>query len=307
MIFLTEIILLNLFILSILLFIFCYYLSRRITHPKINKYEDTYKWEIEHGRIFEEKFKSLEKEEVFIDSPYGYKIHGLFFSDCYSKKVIIISHGITWSLCGSIKYVELFLKKGFSILIYDHRNHGKSGGKDTSFGYYEKFDLKACTDWIINKLGNDIVIGLLGESMGAGTVLQNIAIDSRIGFCISDCGYSDINTLFKYHLEKDFKIKRLPIVEVTSFITKLRTGWGFKDVCPIKSISKIDTPILFMHGGADDFVPTWMSKEMYKAKKGFKDIYIAPNAAHVETYSNNMQEYEKHLDYFLKEIGIIVD
>ncbi|MBC2582033.1 alpha/beta hydrolase [Clostridium sp. DJ247] len=297
-------ILLNLILLMILLFIFCYYLSKKVTHPKIHKYEETYQWEIEHGRIVEDQFKNLQKEEVFIDSPYGYKIHGLYFPNKNSQKAVILCHGITWTLCGSLKYVQMFLKKGFSVLIYDHRNHGLTGGKDTSYGYFEKFDLKACTDWVSNQLGKDAVIGLLGESMGAGTVLQNIAIDSRIKFCIADCGYSDIVTLFKYRLGKDFKIKRLPIVEITSIITKLRIGWSFKDISPIRSISKVDTPILFTHGEADDFVPTWMSKEMYKAKKGFKDIYIAPNATHVETYWKNMQEYENRVDRFLKENGI---
>ena len=305
MIFITEIILLAFILLIMFLFILCYYLSKRITCPSTHKYEETYQWEIEKGRISEEQLNRLEKEEVFIDSPYGYKIHGLFFQNRNSKRAIILSHGITWSLYGSLKYVEMFLNKGFSVLVYDHRNHGLSGGKDTSFGYFEKFDLKACTDWVFEQIGNDCLIGLLGESMGAGTVLQNIAIDSRIKFCIADCGYSDIITLFKYHLAKDYKVKRLPLIEITSIITKLRTGWSFKDISPIKCISKVDTPILFTHGGDDDFVPTWMSEEMHKAKRSFKDLYIAPKAAHVETYWRNVEEYEKRVDKFLEENNII--
>jgi uncharacterized protein len=305
MLFLFEIIIISITMPIILLFIFCYYLSKRITHPRIRKYEETYQWEIRNGRITEEKFNKLKKEEVFIESPYGYKIHGLFFHKSNSKKAVIICHGITWSLYGSIKYVQMFFNKGFSVFVYDHRNHGLSGGKDTSFGYFEKYDLKKCTDWVMERLGDDVVIGLFGESMGAGTVLQNVAIDSRIKFCISDCGYSDIVTLFKYHLAKDYKIKRLPLVEITSIITRMKNGWGFKDVSPIQSISEVDTPILFTHGGSDDFVPTWMSEEMHRAKKGTKDIYIAANAAHVETYNKNMQEYENRISKFLTEIGII--
>jgi len=143
MILLAKIFLPSFTILIIFLFIFCYYLSLKITHPKIHKYEDTYIWEIEHGTIMEDHLNNLKKQEVFIDSPYGYKIHGLFFTNGDSKKAMILCHGITWSLCGSLKYVEMFFKKGFSVLIFDHRNHGLSGGKDTSFGYFEKFDLKA--------------------------------------------------------------------------------------------------------------------------------------------------------------------
>lgn len=307
MIFLIECIIVSFSLLLIFLFSFCYYLSGRVIHPLTQNYNDTYRWEIENGRIVENQFNNLKKEEVYIDSPYGYKIHGLYFEKLNSEKAVILCHGITWSLCGSIKYVEMFLKKGFSVLVYDHRNHGLTGGKDTSYGYFEKFDLKACTDWISNKLGKDSVIGLLGESMGAGTVLQNIAIDPRIKFCIADCGYSDIITLFKYRLVKDYRIKRLPIIEITSMITKLRSGWSFKEISPIRAISMVDTPILFTHGESDDFIPTWMSKEMQKVKMGFRDIYIVPNAAHVESYWKNMQEYEVRVDQFLKQNRIITN
>jgi uncharacterized protein len=304
---LFEVILLSLTLLLFLFFMFCCFVAHKITHPRTYKYEDTYKREVDEGKIVEQKFKCLEKEEVYIESSYGYKIHGLYFPNNNSKKAIILCHGISWTLYGSIKYIEMFLKRGFSVLVYDHRNHGLSGGRDTSFGYYEKFDLKKCTDWLINKLGKDAVIGLLGESMGAGTALQNIAIDSRIKFCIADCGYSDIFNLFKYHLVKDYKIKRIPLVEITSIITKLIRGWSFKDVSPIQCIADIATPVLFTHGETDDFVPTWMSEEMYKAKKGYKDLYIAPNAAHVEAYWSNIEEYEGRVEHFLKEIGIITD
>lgn len=305
MLLLIKILLIGFSALVILLFCFCCYISERVTHPKIHRYQETYQLEIKNGRFIEDEFRELKKEEVFINSPYGYKIHGIFFENGTSKKAVILSHGITWSLCGSIKYVQMFYKKGFSVFLYDHRNHGLSGGKNTSFGYFEKFDLRACTDWVMERLGKDAAIGLFGESMGAGTVLQNAAIDSRVRFCISDCGYSDISTLFKYHLAKDYKIKYLPLVQITSAITKIIHGWRFKDVSPIQCISQVDIPILFTHGGADDFVPTWMSEEMHKVKKGFKDIYIASDAAHVETYCKNTQEYEKRVSQFLSEIGII--
>ena len=62
--------------------------------------------------------------------------------------------------------MDMFLKRGFAVFIYDHRNHGLSGGDDTSFGYYEKFDLKKCTDWLFNKLGNDIIVGCMVSLWG---------------------------------------------------------------------------------------------------------------------------------------------
>jgi hypothetical protein len=289
----------------IAIFVIGWHFSNIILHPRVSKYNYTYNYEIEKGNIQIDKFSKLEKQEIYIDSIYDYKIHGFFFPNNHAKKVIILCHGITWSLYGSVKYMDMFLKRGFAVLIYDHRNHGLSGGKDTSFGYYEKFDLKKCTDWLYNNLGKGIIVGLHGESMGAGTALQNIEIDTRIKFCIDDCGYSDAEDLFIHRLAKDYNIKKIFLIKLASRICKMRAGWSFKDVSPITSLPKVSIPILFIHGEKDDYVPIFMCKQMYSVKNGYKDIYIAQGAGHAQSYSQNSNEYEKRVHSFLKDINII--
>lgn len=289
----------------ITIFIIGWHFSSMVIYPKVQKYNYTYDTEVEKGKIEIEEFNTLEKQEVYIDSQYDYKIHGLFFPNNGSRKIIILCHGITWSLYCSVKYMDMFLKKDFAIFIYDHRNHGLSGGRDTSFGYYEKYDLKKCTDWLFDKLGKNIIIGLHGESMGAGIALQNIAIDDRVNFCIEDCGYSDAQELFKHRLNKDYNINISPIVKLSSKISKIRVGWDFKDVSPITTLPMVKIPILFIHGENDEYVPTYMCKQMYSVTKSYKDMYIAPNAGHAEAYWNNKDEYEKKVCKFLSDINII--
>jgi len=293
------------FIFITAIFIIGWHFSSMVIHPKVQTYNYTYDFEVEKGTLNVEEFNRLEKQEVYIDSQYGYKIHGFFFPNKDSKKIIILSHGVTLCLYGSVEYMDMFLKRGFAVLIYDHRNHGLSGGSDTSFGFYEKFDLKKCTDWLYNKLGDDIIVGLHGESMGAGVVLQNISIDDRIKFCIDDCGYSDAQDLFKHRLERDHGIKKLPLIKLASKITKMRVGWEFSDVSPIATLPKVEIPILFIHGAEDDYVPTYMCKQMYSVKNGYKDIYIAANAGHTESYWTNKGAYEEKVDSFLKNNNII--
>ena len=291
--------------LLILLLLISYYFSNKVAFPKTFPYEETYKLDFDRGKINEKILNSPEKEEVYIDSPYGYRLHGLYFPKSNSKKAIILVHGITWSLFGSVKYMDMFIEQGFNILIYDHRNHGLSGGKNSTFGYYEKYDLKACTDWLYKKLGDDAIIGLHGESMGAGTALQNIAIDPRIKFCIADCGYSDVPELLKLRLKLDFKVNTPFLLYTSSALTKLRTGWCFKDSSPIKDLPKVDVPVLFVHGEDDVYVPTYMSKQMYEVKRGMKDIYIAPNAGHAEAYLNNKEEYKNKVHDFLNDLNLL--
>ncbi|GFP78510.1 alpha/beta hydrolase [Clostridium fungisolvens] len=301
-----KILLLLIILLLLVAVVTSMYFSRIVVLPTVKKYDDTLSAELDAGNIKDYILNELEKEEIYIPSTFGYKLHGFFFPNNNSKKVIIFAHGITWSLYGSMKYMDIFIKRGFAVLIYDHRNHGLSGGNDTSFGYYEKHDLKTCTDWVIDRVGSSTIIGVHGESMGGGTVLQYISMDPRVKFCIDDCGYSDTTELFKHRLKNDFKLlKQLPLIPLASIATKITKGWSFNDVSPIKTISKINTPILFIHGEKDDYVPTKMSHDLYSLKSGFKDIYIAPGADHAQAYTSNPEEYEKRVDKFLRDINII--
>jgi len=264
-------------------------LSNKIIHPE--------------KHLCEEVTTDLDKEEVYIDSSYGYKMYGVFFPNKNTKKFIIICHGFKCCIYNSMKYMHIFLKRDFNVLVYDNRYHGLSGGNDVSFGYFEKYDLKAWTDWLVNRFGDDIIVGTHGESMGGGTVLQNIAIDSRIKFCIADCAYSDVTKLMRYQLIKRYKYEWLCcLMPLISMIVKIRAGWNFKEVSPIKKLGEVDTPVMFIHGKADDYVPTYMSEEMYNVKKGIKEIYIAPNSHHAEAFSNNIEEYDRRVGEFLDRV-----
>lgn len=290
--------------LMVIMLIMGIHFSDLIIHPKTYSFEETYKYEIETGKIKENEFLQADKEEVYIRSPFGYKLFGMYFPVKDSKKAVIICHGLTWTLCGSLKYVRMFLRRGFNVLVCDHRNHGKSGGRNTTFGYYEKYDIKAWTSWLYKRLGPDCRIGTMGESLGAATVLQNAAIDSRLSFCIADCPYSDLAGLFKMHLRKSFHIPSFPFLNIASFFTKLRIGVSFKDISPVRDIDKIKIPVFFIHANDDECIPKEMSIEMYNAKKGFKKLYIAPNARHVESYWKNREQYELLVEEFLEEIGL---
>lgn len=279
-----------------------FYLSGMIIHPRTRSREDTLQTECEKGNMSREYFDRLPKEEVRIMSRYGYELHGYYFPNGDSKKTVIICHGITYTIYGSVKYMEMFLKRGFNVLIYDHRNHGESGGTNTTFGHYEKYDLKTCTDWVLERCGEKCLVGLHGESMGAAIALQNIAIDPRIAFCVADCSFSDLQELLKYRLKVEFKLPQFPTMLVTSLFTRIRTGMSPEYISPIRDIADADTPVFFIHGREDMYIPTQMSIDMYNIKKGRKKLYIAPHARHAESVVMNREEYDRLVGEFLEDI-----
>lgn len=250
--------------------------------------------------------EAIPKEEVRLPSSYGYPIHGWFipFGETSGKTVILV-HGVTRSRIASVKYVELFRKRGFNVFLYDHRRHGESGGDLTTYGYYEKYDLKTCVDWVMQRTGADAVIGIHGESMGAATALQHASVDNRARFYIADCPYSDMAGQLSHRLKEEYRIlPAFPIIPLVGLLCRLRAGFRMKDVSPLKAMESVETPVLFIHGEDDKYVPTEMSKAMHAVKPGTKQMYLVPHAEHAEAYMKNPDEYDRIIGVFLRDIGL---
>lgn len=282
--------------------VLCTLLANAIIFPRKFSYEDTFRKGVMSGEINENTFHQYRKEEVFIDSYHGYEIHGMLFSVAESKKAILIAHGITWSLFGSLKYVPMFQRMGYSVLLCDHRYHGLSGGDHTSFGYFEKDDFKAWIDFLEEKFGKGAVIGVLGESLGAASALQCIKEETRIAYCIADCAFHDFTSLLRLRLVQDFRVRFYPLITITSLIIKFRCGWSFSQISPIKGLENISTPILFIHGSDDSFIPVEMSRKMYKLAAGLKRLYLVPKAEHAKAFLTDPKRYEKMVGDFIKEV-----
>ena len=62
--------------------------------------------------------------------------------------------------------------------------------------------------------------------------------------------------------------------------------------------------MLFIHGEADDYVPTWMVRPLYEAKPGDKELWLVPGAGHAASYRDNREEYTRRVGEFVgKYIG----
>jgi fermentation-respiration switch protein FrsA (DUF1100 family) len=282
-----------------------YYFAAQIVFPKVIPAAETYQMELDGAKFNEEEFKSWPQDEVSIHSPLGYELYGLYFAMPGADKTVILTHGIGYSRYGSVKYMFIFRQRGYNILIYDLRNHGNSGGKNTTLGLREKIDLRACVDWALNRLPEGGRVGTHGESLGAATSLQHAGIDSRISFVIADCPFSDLTKELTYRISQDYHLPAIPLLPLANLICYLLTGMTFNQVSPILAIQNSTTPALFIHGMQDDYIPPKMSEDMFKAKKaGLSRLYLVPGAKHAEALTTNPAEYQRRVNAFLEEAGM---
>ena len=166
-------------------------------------------------------------------------------------------------------------------------------------GFYEKYDLKKLVDWCYDRYGPNCVIVTHGESMGAATVLMHLGIDRRVSCAIADCAYSDLTQLICHQLKQYYHLPCF-LIPIESFLTYLRAGFLYNEVSPINVVRHSRTPVLFIHGKIDNFVPAEMTKQMYQNKKKNKAIYLVAGAKHAASYCKNREGYERVVERFLK-------
>ncbi len=296
--------LLLLFSLIILGFIF----GIKLLFYRRESFEDTYRICNEKGEI-KDSYKNAKKIEYTVKSKFKNTLYGEYIKG-RTNNTVLFAHGVAWSRYGMVKYIYPFIELGWNIILIDLQRHGKSEGTFPTFGYREKADIKTfIDDWYQRYPKNNKFI-LFGESMGAASVLQAFSLDDRVDAVIADCSFMSLRdlgyyTFKKYRINKYFARFSLFF---TNLFVKLFAGFSINQINPkFEILKRPSVPIFFIHGDADDFVPTIHSIEMNSIRKniGKSELYIAKEADHAESWLSDPEIYEYKIKEFLKTYKLI--
>jgi len=284
--------------------VFSIYLYRYVFYPKKYSTQKTIEVESEKGFLgdyigLNETYDTLKKEELDFTMKDGYIIHGTFIEK-NNKKIVIITHGYTYTRYGSVKYMWLFRKLGYSVYLYDIRNHGENKNTICTMGYKETNDLDEIIKQIYLKFGNDIEVGIHGESLGSAISSLSLKNNQSLSFAVIDCGFANLYTYFVEFA----KWRKIPIylLRIANLYCLMFNGFQLKDVSPLDVFKENKVPILFMNGDADKYIPKHNSEDMYKVDKGYKEIHFFAHSGHAHSLEEHKEEYFKILDSFLNNI-----
>lgn len=253
-------------------------------------------------------FDSYDKKEYEVEGKDGYILHAMSVDNGDVRgtgKYIIISHGHTSSRLGAVKYLNSYIKLGFTCIIFDARNHGLNKPDICTLGNYESEDLlKVILD--TRQRYKDIrVLGLHGESMGASASLIVTKFKPEIDFIVADCpnmgAYEVIHNCYSnVHLQF-----LAPLVWVGG---KVFYGIDIKESDAYRDLDANTYPVLFIHGAGDTFIKPYHSEKLNEkaAKNGaYTELVMVENAGHARSRSvAGFENYTGYISSFLSKIGI---
>ena len=195
---------------------------------------------------------------------------------------------------------RIYLDNGYNVIIYDLRGHGMNSKTITTFTILEREDLYAMILDSRRRYPDMKVLGLHGESLGAGTTVAVLEKKPPVDFAVVDCGFYDMVPVF----EVAIRSYHLPVfmVKVASMCAKVIYGYSFRQMRPIEALPDNQVPLLFMHGSCDELVSPEHSRKMSKATAGYSEVHMIPNAGHADAVFTDPEMYRIIVTDFLRKI-----
>lgn len=260
-----------------------------------------------------EKIKEIEEQQKWVKYNAGHvyinstnngnlKLHAYEVNNAKSDIWVITIHGYMSNGTEMTEFAKNFQKMGYNVLMPDLRGHGMSEGKYVGMGWHDRLDIIDWINYILENNPDDRII-LFGVSMGAATTMMTTGeeLPSNVKLAISDCGYTSVWEEFSYQLKELFGLSEFPVLYAASNSCSINAKYSFKEASSIEQVKKSNTPTLFIHGNADDFVPFDMLESIYEAASCEKEKLIVEGAGHGLAFSVNPELYWKTIGDFIEK------
>lgn len=254
-------------------------------------------------------------EEVEITSRDGLILRGEYIHNSEAKRnadepvnVVILSHGYGGSgYKDMLIFTDYYRRKGYDILLFDQRAHGKSDGSAITFGASEQDDIIRWIRLVINKWDGGCRILLHGWSMGAASIYLAAAkgLPSQVKGIVYDCGYSVAEAEFMHMAKQMINLPNPLLWFILQFMKpwcKLLLGFDMDDAAPLFVARDMKLPIFFVHGAPDTCVPSWMGRRLFLATNhaAYRDMLIVDDADHTYSYIHDKRGYEAGIDSLIE-------
>lgn len=244
--------------------------------------------------------ENISNKKVEVKAKDGITLRGTeYIAEEENNKWAIILHGYRSEPDSVISIGMHFSEKGYNVLIPSMRACGESDGEYIGMGWLDKDDLQCWINLIIKQDENAEII-LHGSSMGAATVLMASGdnLPTNVKTIIEDSGYTSVWDIFASEAKARFNLPTFPIMNMFKILAKIRANYDIEEASALEQVKNSKTPILFIHGDADDFVPEYMCEELYEVANCTKDKLIIHNAGHIESkYKETETYYNKIFDF----------
>jgi pimeloyl-ACP methyl ester carboxylesterase len=193
-----------------------------------------------------------------------------------SRGTVVVLHGWLNSKVQNLGVGEELARRGFDVILPDHRCHGASTGRYVTWGAKESRDVKALVDAMLEEKLLCRPVYVWGVSMGGATSILYGALDERCRGVFAVAPYRDgreiTHSIAPFSNDADFQAAWKRAGQIG--------GFDPADTDVIAAAQKLKCPLIIAHGMLDTLVPYENGKSLYDAAPQPKKLLSLPAASH---------------------------
>lgn len=240
--------------------------------------------------------------DVEFPSRDGLMIRGWLMEGEEAKPTLIFGHGLFRSRREGLERGLALNKRGFSVLLFDFRNHGESGGHSTSLGFLERLDVLGAYDFLREKKGKQHFV-LLGVSMGAVAVIHAAGdFQQSLVAIIADSPFQSLTETVAHHTRM-LGLPAFPFAQVFVWSFTRMNQFSAGDLNTLEAVRGLgEVPVLLIYGEEDRRMPPSGRQNILDAiPSARKKLVLFEGATHGAAYRSNPKLYVKTVVEFLQE------
>lgn len=231
----------------------------------------------------------------------GLRLVGWVVTPARPRATMALFHGLRGSREELLPYIGLFAGAGYRCVAFDHRAHGESDGRRTSFGYHEARDVAAVLDWVQQRWPHQPQ-ALLGRCLGAGAVCFAGVGRRRPVAVVLESLYPRLESLTFRHVPSGHAPRRF--WEGVLWMTARRLGVPLADIAPARHLVGVaPAPVLLAAGSQDECMFPAALRRLVDACGGPCELHLAVGAGRADLPACEAPGYrECLLDFFERRL-----
>lgn len=215
------------------------------------------------------------------------------------RGTIALFHGIRRNRANTLSRTAFLVKAGYRCVAFDHRAHGESSGRRTSFGYHESGDVSAVLDFVRDRWPHQ-PRAALGVSMGAAALCYAAPHTRHCHAVILEGCYHDVAGAFESRLRNGYPPWYQRLSRGVIWVTERRLGLRLEQLCPAEHVGGLaPAPVLLLTGTEDVHAPARDAERLYERCRGPRELWLVPGAGHNDVPEIGGAAYQQRILQFL--------
>jgi uncharacterized protein len=236
-------------------------------------------------------------EPVSFVTSDGVALKGWWWPGQDSTRAVVLLHGLGANRLQMLARAKWLHETGYSVLLFDFRGCGESGGKST-LGFAERHDVEAAIKFLREKKAVK-QMAIVAQSMGAAAAVMAVEHWADVRGAVLEGLYDRLDNAIRTRVGS--RVGWLEPVMTPPLLWQVRPRLGFfpEELAPVKYIGKASCPVLLGYGGKDRTVQPSSIRALFTAGPYPTTLWVLQQAGHEDLYHFDPAAYKAKIGEFL--------